>query len=261
VTGAGGRPANQTRIRIPKVAELVAAELRRRIIVREYEAGELLPSEGVLTGEFDVARTTMRDAFRVLESEGLLEVRRGAGGGARVRAPGVGMISSYAALLLQFGGATLADVHLGRTLIEAPAAALLAERPDRPRITGALRAALADEDGARQPEALALAEGRFHLLVVELTGNRALMMLSAVANRLIADQVARSLTTDGPAIRAGFARAHQAHRRLVDLIEAGDGPGAEELWRRHLESGRKRLASAPGAPRTAIDLLPGAPVP
>jgi DNA-binding FadR family transcriptional regulator len=250
------RPANRTTIRIPKVAELVAGELRRRIIVREYDAGELLPSEGALMEEFDVARTTMRDAFRVLESEGLLEVRRGAGGGARVRAPGVGMISSYAALLLQFGGATLADVHLGRTLIEAPAAALLAEHADGPRVTAALRAALADEEEARQPEALALAEGRFHRLVVELTGNRALVMLSAVANRLIAEQVARSLRRDPPASRAGFARAHQAHLRLVELIEAGDGPGAQELWRRHLESGRKQLASGAGAPQTAIDLLP-----
>ena len=55
-----------------------------------------------LMASFDVARTTIRDAFRVLETEGLLEVRRGGGGGGRVQAPGVGMVASYAALLLQY---------------------------------------------------------------------------------------------------------------------------------------------------------------
>jgi GntR family transcriptional regulator, transcriptional repressor for pyruvate dehydrogenase complex len=251
------RPHNKSLIRIPKAAELVADTLRRRIILREYRPGELLPPEGTLMDDFDVARTTIRDAFRVLESEGLVEVRRGAGGGGRVRAPGVGMVSSYAALLLQFDGATLADVHLGRTLIEAPAAALLAELPDRAAVVDALHQALSEEQDAADAEALTVAEGRFHRLVVESTGNRVLVMLSAVANRLIAEQVARSLTKGAPSgTHAGFTKAHRAHERLVERIEAGDGPGAEALWRQHLESGKKHLASSAGAPTTIIDLMP-----
>src|SRR5438270_13916287 len=89
-------PALNSKIRIPKAAELVADTLRRRIILRDYEPGELLPPEGTLMEDFDVARTTVRDAFRVLESEGLIEVRRGAGGGGRERAPAVGIIWPYA---------------------------------------------------------------------------------------------------------------------------------------------------------------------
>ena len=246
-----------SKIRIPKAAELVADTLRRRIILREYSLGELLPPEGTLMEDFDVARTTIRDAFRVLESEGLLEVRRGAGGGGRVRAPGVGMISSYAALLLQFDGATLADVHLGRTLVEAPAAAMLAERRDNPAVVETLRATLDAEEQAAGDEALSLVEGQFHRLVVELTGNHVLIMLSAVANRLIAQQVERSLKA-GPSktAKSAFAEAHRAHAKLVALIETGDGPGAERLWRRHLESGNEQLTGRLRAPKAVIDLLP-----
>jgi GntR family transcriptional regulator, transcriptional repressor for pyruvate dehydrogenase complex len=120
---------------------------------------------------------------------------------------------------------------------------------------GALRAALAEEDDAAYPEGLTAAEGRFHQLVVELTGNRALVMLSAVANRLIAEQVARSLQGDPTANKAGFVKAHQMHRRLVELIDAGDASGAETLWRKHLKSGRIQLSSGAGAPQTTIDLL------
>ena len=246
-----------TKIRIPKAAELVADTLRRRIILREYHPGEVLPPEGVLMEDFDVARTTVRDAFRVLESEGLLEVRRGAGGGGRVRAPEVAMISSYAAVLLQFNGATLADVHLGRTLIEAPAAAMVAARGDDPDVVNALRAAVRAEERAGSDEELTLAEGRFHQLVVELTGNRVLIMLSAVANRIIAQQVQRTLRS-GARKRAseGFADAHRAHVKLVTLVEAMDEAGAERLWRRHLESGTEHLTGGARAPKAVIDLLP-----
>ena len=69
------------------LAELVAETLRRRIVTGDYDADELLPPEGTLMSTFNVARTTIRDAFRMLESEGLIVVRRGAGGGARVRPP------------------------------------------------------------------------------------------------------------------------------------------------------------------------------
>jgi DNA-binding FadR family transcriptional regulator len=249
--------ALRNKIRIPKAAELVADTLRRRIILGEYSLGELLPPEGTLMQDFDVARTTIRDAFRVLESEGLLEVRRGAGGGGRVRAPAVAMISSYAALLLQFDGATLADVHLGRTLIEAPAAAMLAQRADDEAMIGRLHDALSAEVEAVGDSDTGLAEGDFHRLVVELTGNQVLMMLSGVANRLIAQQVGRSLRS-GPSATAKsvFAQAHRAHAKLVALIEAGDAAGAERAWRRHLESGNEHLIAELDAPRAVIDLLP-----
>jgi DNA-binding FadR family transcriptional regulator len=246
------------RIRIPKVAEVVAQTLRRRIVTGEYQPGELLPPEGTLMATFNVARTTIRDAFRVLESEGLLEVRRGGGGGGRVKAPGVSMVASYAALLLQFEGATLEDVHAARTMIEAPAAAMVADQTNKSGVVEMLRRALDEEAEAEDDLALTQAEGRFHRLVVDLTDNRVLIMLSAVANRLIAQQVAR-LQQSLPARRstpAGFAEAHRAHGHLVDLIAKGDGAQAEDFWRKHLHAGREYLASGPRAARSVLDLLP-----
>lgn len=90
------------RIRIPKVADIVAETLRRKIVVGDYAPGQLLPPEAALMEAFDVARTTIRDALRVLETEGLLEVRRGGGGGGRVKAPSTSLVADYAAALLQF---------------------------------------------------------------------------------------------------------------------------------------------------------------
>src|SRR6202023_3913855 len=89
---AGFVPVSTDQIRIPKAAELVADTLRRRIIRGEYEPGQLLPAESALMASFDVARTTVRDAVRILESEGLLGVRRGANGGGRRQVPAGAMV-------------------------------------------------------------------------------------------------------------------------------------------------------------------------
>ncbi len=66
----------------------MAAELRRRIVSGELEVGgDPLPSEGKLMSQFGVSRPTLREAFRILESEQLIRVLRGARGGARVLKP------------------------------------------------------------------------------------------------------------------------------------------------------------------------------
>ena len=103
--GAGGRVGQ--RVRVPKTAELVAAHLRRQIVRNELHEGDALPPEAVLMAQFGVSRPTLREAFRVLEAEGLISVRRGAHGGARVHTPDVDVAARYAGLVLEHRGATL----------------------------------------------------------------------------------------------------------------------------------------------------------
>ena len=243
-------------VRIPKAAELVARGLRRRIVTGELPEGAPLPPEGQLMEQFGVARTTVREAFRVLESEGLLEIRRGAGGGARVRAPSEAAVARYAALVLQFQGATLADVHETRIRLEAPLAAVLARRNRDEVMLRRLRDALAEEaDALASPESLPWAEGRFHQTLVRLAGNMTIDVMSAVVNRIIAGHVARFIAERGgePATRASHLEAHRAHERLVELIEVGAEQEAEALWRRHLEAGTRQLMGH--AAEAVLDVL------
>src|SRR5882762_5846974 len=144
-------------VHLPKMADIVAEDLRRQIIAGELREGDPLPPEDQLMGHAGVARTTVREALRILESEGLIVVRRGAGGGARIKTPAVPMVARYIGLLLQYEGATPQDVHNARVMLEAPAAALLAERAT-PEIVTRLREALADEaDAQGDPARLARA--------------------------------------------------------------------------------------------------------
>ncbi|WP_338010625.1 FadR/GntR family transcriptional regulator [Gordonia sp. KTR9] len=85
--GLVARGIEHSVVRVPKAGELVAAQLRRQVVTGELKAGDPLPSETTLMERFGVSRPTLREAFRILESESIIVVLRGARGGARVLAP------------------------------------------------------------------------------------------------------------------------------------------------------------------------------
>ncbi len=87
--------------RVPKTAELVARHIRSQIVRSELQLDDALPSESSLMEQFSISRPTVREAFRILESEGLITVRRGARGGARVQVPSTEVAANYAGLVLQ----------------------------------------------------------------------------------------------------------------------------------------------------------------
>ena len=244
-------------VQLPKMANMVAADLREQIIEGVLKEGDPLPPEDQLMEHARVARTTVREALRILESEGLLVVRRGARGGARIRTPSVSNVARYIGLVLQCEGATLRDVYDARLMLEAPAAGLLARADDRGDIVAALRRALVDEEEVLDnPVELSRAYGRFHQLLVQLSGSQTFEVLTAVSNRIIQVQADRYMSSRGsqPERKRATDAAHRAHERLVDLIAAGATQDAEELWRKHLAAGDVELLADPEV-NSVLDLL------
>ena len=139
-------------IRSPKTAELVAGTLRRMVVEGQLRDGDFLPNEAELMSHFGVSRPTLREAVRVLESERLVEVRRGSRTGARVRVPGPEIVARPAGLLLELSGATIADVMVARAGIEPMAVRLLAESASSMRCSRKkFRRAGSPADSPRQP--------------------------------------------------------------------------------------------------------------
>ncbi|HNI35288.1 MAG TPA: GntR family transcriptional regulator, partial [Microthrixaceae bacterium] len=101
-----------------KTYAVLAVELRDRILNGELAEGERLPVEDDLVEQFGVARSTLREALRVLESQGLITIRRGRGGGPVVTHPDLAPISMALAVSLQLQGTTVADLDEARRLIE-----------------------------------------------------------------------------------------------------------------------------------------------
>src|SRR5262245_22232754 len=97
-----------------KASIAVAADLRERIARGELADGQALPVESALMAELGVSKGVMREALRILEQQGLVEVRRGAGGGPRVRHPSIAEASVPFATFLQVAEVPVSDVWRAR---------------------------------------------------------------------------------------------------------------------------------------------------
>src|ERR1700733_14566202 len=111
----GGTPG----VRRPrKLAHVIERELRGLIVRGVLAENQALPSETDLLEAFHVSRNTLREALRILESESLIQIRRGRGGGAVVQRPHARSVARYVSLLLQVRGATVGEVQEARLVLE-----------------------------------------------------------------------------------------------------------------------------------------------
>ncbi|MDO8390321.1 MAG: GntR family transcriptional regulator [Actinomycetota bacterium] len=247
------RSGREVQIRVPKTAELVARHLRKQIVRGELTEGDALPSETALMETFSISRPTLREAFRILESEGLIVVRRGAHGGARVQVPSSEVAAGYTGLVLQHRGATLADVFAARVIVEAPAAAMLARMPDRAARAQRLTDWLADFEGSTDHADYTARFHGFNRLLVELTENETLMLLTSML-----ETISDAASSNYPVVTADIEarmikRASKARHSLIEHIAGGEADEAEELFRRHLAEAGSLLQAAQGG--RVIDVL------
>jgi GntR family transcriptional repressor for pyruvate dehydrogenase complex len=250
-------------LRAPKTAELIASYIRGQVVRGELKTGDSLPPETVLMEMFGVSRPTLREAFRILEAESLITVRRGARGGARVVSPDIAVAARYVGLLLQMGGTTIADVYEARTVIEPAAAGLLAARRSRQDLDDLnacvehLVGLVESDKQFRDADIWSQAIMRFHDLVLERSGNRTLAVQAGVLREVVAMHLSTVVmrTFDHPDTQDQFRKLVRSYRKLVLLIDARDADGAERHWRTHLEvMGRRLLRDDTGA-KAVVDLF------
>lgn len=215
--------------------ELIADELRTLILTGEIADGDLLGHEPDLVERFGVSRPSLREALRILETEGLITVVRGVRGGVVVRHPNEALTARTASMLLRSRNVPLADVHRATQMIEPIAAKEVARSARRRTAAKELRSLVDRQDETiDDPEPFAAANAAFHERLVALSGNQTLTLVTEMLNELISRAVADASRTPGPDSTRTRRRGIRSQHRLVDLIEAGDGDTAEEHWRSHL---------------------------
>lgn len=236
---------NEKPIRVPKTAEIVADQIRQRIISGELAEGDSLPPEAQLMESFSISRPTLREAFRILEAERLINVVRGSRTGARVNQPRVESVSRYASFVLQASNVTVADIYEARLAIEPFIARRLANGSSRKAAADRLREE-ADtleklvEDANYAGFMVGLAE--FHRVLTELGGNDTLHFLTRVLQDVVEQYQLRNLSLrqrDPDEQRKSSLAGIRSFRKLADTIASGDAEAAEQHWLLHLKNANK----------------------
>jgi GntR family transcriptional regulator, transcriptional repressor for pyruvate dehydrogenase complex len=243
------------RIRQPRVAEIVASRLRDDILSGRIKEGDMLPSQDGLLAEFGVSPPALREAIHILETDGLISVRRGNVGGAVVHPPSAERTAHMISMVLQTRAATPADVSGALMHLEPICAGMCAAREDRmtevvPYLEAEIRTQTEQFDNLSRyvPNAR-----RFHEAVVSRCGNEPMILLIG-SLELIWSAHESSVWSDeynaaDPTIRKTMRAALRDHQRLLDAIRDGNEARAVKLARDHLAAARRNTLAV-GADKT-----------
>ena len=243
-------------VRTPKTSEVVAGHIRKMILRGELKDGDYLPPEGRLMTQFGTSRPTLREAFRILESENFISVVRGSRSGARIHLPEIDNVARQAGFALQGQGATLADVYEARLALEPYAARLAAQRR-RPEDVARLRGLLEEiRELAQRQEWSAFRSllPSMHQRVVETSRNKTLSMVLAMLQEVMEKHQSRFAERPPAEQMKTAALGVRSFERAIELIEAGNADEAEAHWRRHTEAANKTWLAGFNE-KTLVDVL------
>jgi GntR family transcriptional repressor for pyruvate dehydrogenase complex len=224
----------------------VAEQIREAILDRELVPGTRLPTERELAAQFGVSRTTIREALRALQAQGLLT-----GGGrttplrTTVREVGSGPLSEALSTVVRLRTVSLGDLVELRCALESAALGGAARGSDGTRLEEA-RAALAEmrRDDVT-PEEFHEADVRFHVSLAAASGNEAMHLVMLAIRDAIASHLLDGLHRQENG-RATLRRLVREHAAILQAVEEGDGKRAGELVRSHVMGFYRRYLTEAG---------------
>lgn len=248
------------RIRPPRVAELVASRLREDILSGRLREGDVLPTQENLFQEFGVSPPALREAIHLLESDGLVSIRRGNVGGAVVHLPSAQRTAEMIGMVLRSRSATPADVSSALLHLEPVCAGMCAARADRmtevvPYLEEQICAQSEEFDDAARfvPNAR-----RFHEVLVSRCGNEPMILLIGALEVIWSAQESSVWSDEATAARSAGRESNpectrraalRDHQRLLQAIRDGNADRAVKLARDHLTAARRQtLALASDKP-------------
>jgi GntR family transcriptional repressor for pyruvate dehydrogenase complex len=207
----------------------IVAEVREALFAKELRPGDFLGTEKDLAQRFKVSRIVARDALRTLEAQGIVEIKVGSGGGARIAHGNARLFAEALAVQLDLAGVSVGEIMEAQRAIECLAAELAAINStanDHAR----LRRLIADAQRKIEDVGGYTRSGReFHLAVAEASHNRAL-----VAQLISLQHV--SWPAQNPTLTPEVARRIlEVHKELASLIEIRDAAGARRLMDDHVK--------------------------
>jgi DNA-binding FadR family transcriptional regulator len=236
-----------SRITAPKASDVLADALRARIRSGEWPEGLALPTERDLSAQTGLSRTTVREALRMLEVDGWIEIRPGRGGGARVRRPAGDGLSRHLELFIWGRNIGMEHLHDVRTALEA----LGAEGAARHRTEADLAALVVKtetvEAAVGDLTRYLDANVEWHMAVVRASHNELLISFMEVLSNAI-HEATEIEAFDSEEVRMSTLKIHRA---ILAAIVAGDPDAARRRMTRHVSAAREVALGQSGESKRA----------
>lgn len=214
---------------VPKASDMLAHQLRERILAGEFQEGSVLPNERNLATHSGLSRTSVREALRILEVQGIITTKTGRNGGSLVQRPNRETLERSLSLFIRGRRVRLESLLQAREAIEPPAAALAAQYRTEADIAqleslhGDLEASYEDVAAFR------LANVEWHLAVVNSSHNELLSGFYTALSGSI-HEAGGLKDFHSVDVRSGVI---EIHRRITAAIREKDAAAAFRRMQRH----------------------------
>ena len=226
------RPINVIQTQIQQVKrrrlhEDIIHQLQSLIRQGVLKHGDRLPPERDLAEQFKVSRSSVREAIRSLELQGLVVSKRGSG--TFINTDNLGSVLALLAASLGPGEDALGDIFEMRRLLEPPIAALAAQRATPEEVQRMQDILEEQHRQVRQGETGVEADTAFHFALASATHNTALLKVVSAVEDILQRSRDRSLQEPGRP-----QRSLESHHEVLQMVVTGDSRGAQEAMEHHL---------------------------
>ena len=227
-------------IRKTRVAEEIADRIRVLILGGAFPAGQPLPSERDLAERFGVSRGSIRDAFRTLETIGLLVTRHGQG--TFPQELDVDRLVAPLASALSYRHDLQGELMDVRRMFEPAVARVAATRISDQDLVDLQRILDAQRRKLKTGRSAIAEDTAFHEILARATRNRVIVSIMAILNDLLVESRRLSLKQKG---RPG--RSITGHQAVVEALRQRDAAAAAEAMRKHIDQIADLLQHAPAS--------------
>jgi DNA-binding FadR family transcriptional regulator len=214
--------------------ERIVQQIEDAILRGELRPGERLPSERELVRQFSVSRSSVREALRVLQSNGMVRSRAGDPAGAEILPFSPATLQKSMTNLARVSELTLAELVQFRMLLDGSAnllAARLRTEEQLVEMDAAMEMMRAAAD--RDYEEFSRADVAFHDAVARASGNRLVQICNQVVRSVVLTLIVEKIVH--AADRGALMQESIGHHaEVLDAVRAGDGAAAARIARQNL---------------------------
>lgn len=218
---------NFTKIDRQLVPHQIADRIQTQIIERKIKPGDQLPSGRDLAKQFSVSRQGIREAYKILEERGLVEVIHGSGVFVIDFQPKY--LQSHLSLAARREDIPLDDLMEVRNCLECRIAYLAAERSTLKDIVKLESTIQKMQESVDHLDAFIIADEKFHITLVEATQNQLFLILIQPLISLVQEYRKEVVLSEGAP-----QNAIDEHVEILNYIKERDAPGAQKAMGKHV---------------------------
>ncbi len=226
-----------TPIKSNKIYEQIAEQIEQLILNGELRSGDRLPTERELAEQFGASRTAVREAMKMLEQKGLVDMRPGRGmriidGTSAAMRDSLGLMMRVG----QTGSVNLVEV---REILEPEIAALAAARAGAEQIAAMREAVRIMDESLDDATAFIAADNDFHRALANGSKNALILALVDSIVDLLSEQRKQIFSVEG-----GPQRGNHHHKLILDALVRHDEKAARNAMRAHLKQVREDVGQS-----------------